>query len=154
MCCRYWSGTELTGGKHPAHVGGKTTLLYQQIICRATLILREPASPLARDGIRARKPLTQRPLAICNGLCLHPKSRLRNDTIEYRCRDCRSAKTGTGKGLRKRGVTVRLQYLRNRCHGLFERRRDIPRLPQSIVIEPAEKHRPDHVARFAPLNES
>src|SRR5882762_2103096 len=32
--CRHWSGAELTGGKHAAHVGGKATLLYQQIICR------------------------------------------------------------------------------------------------------------------------
>jgi hypothetical protein len=49
--------------KYTAHIGWIANILYQQIICRATLFLRESIPPLVRGDARVRKPFAQRYLA-------------------------------------------------------------------------------------------
>ena len=52
---RRQSDAGLSGGEGAAHIGGKTTILDQQIIRSATLVFREPGPPFFRDGIGPRK---------------------------------------------------------------------------------------------------
>ena len=64
-------------------------------------------------------------------------------------------KAGAGECTCKRCVRrcTGMQCLGYRRHGLFDRCRNASCLEKTIMIEPAEKQRPNHVARLAALNE-
>jgi hypothetical protein len=62
---------------------------------------------------------------------------------------------GAGKRLCKRYIRGRAgpQRLGNYRRGLFDGRGNASGLAKPVMIEPAEKQRPDHVTRLAPLDE-
>src|ERR1700737_1265052 len=152
--CSRWrqSGALFDGGKGACHVGWKAIFRDQQIVRRAALIFGEAGPPLVCYAICARQPLAQRAFALGDRLRLQPELRLCNDAIERRC-IVLPVKAGAGERSCKRCICSGPQRLGYRRDGLFDGRRNASRLAQTIMIEPAKKQRPDHVARLTPLDE-